>query len=369
MSGLFTHRVNRVWSKTFAGISAAVYFHEWLKFFSEHPGFSFVAYGTGKSQTGEEPPSTWVDWDPTLSGTVPWSDNSWFVVNADKASNELSGSGQNQWQAKFQTTQSTGFDDCNVADTDYDWEGTTYCNCLRASKFSGWDETLLDFAPSGGEAASHNFNIDQGSNDIFGLDIISDDDSIFWRNARVTSSLTTEGPPRSRGGYLGMLIRNNASVNPFLLAAGRNFNEIWNYGYRSVNSCHDNNPGYYSWHSTSVIWDGTTLSYSWPSYSIGRAGNEIRRHRIETFPKTDIARMSWSPGYGEIINWGMRVAQWLPPDDYAIIGQLRFLASIGYQHGHGVRYGDDLEWLQFTYQGDTNTGIGMKWPVGVVNVW
>lgn len=369
MSGDFVHRVNITWTNPWY-ITADICWWEFMQFFYDHPGFSFVAYGEGKTQLGTEPPASWLANTIRVSGSRPWGQNAWFVVQADNASNDLNGGGTNIWQAKFQQAYTVGFDDCNIADINYDWEGTTSCVCVRASAFGGWDESLLDFAPSGGEARSRNFNIYQGSNNVLGLDIIGDDDTIFWRGTAVVSggSLASLGPARSRGGYIGMLLRKNADVNPFLFVAGRIYNETANTGYRSVNWCYDNNNSNYSFRSTYVVWDGMTMSYSWPSYSVGKNGNVVRTHRVETFPVTDISRMSRT-SLGEIINWGMRVAQWYPPDDYEIIGQLRFLGRIGNQYAHGVRYGDNLEWLQFAYLGNTNTGVGMKWPEGIVNVW
>lgn len=364
MGGVFRHRVNRSWNKAFVNISAAVFFWEWLQFFNDHPSFSFIAYGTGKTQSGEVPPAAWLNWDPQTSGTIPWGDNSWFVVNADLSSGALDGSATQQWQAKFQVTSSSGFDDCNVADVDYDWEATTYCCCLRASAYGGWDETTLDFAPTGGQDASNNRNIIQDANNLFGLHIISDDDTIWWRGACVSSSLPVEAVNRSRGGYLGMLNRKDESLeNPFYFMAGRMYNETANAGYRAIIRCD------LTTLSTSVFrrdyaqW-GT--SNSWPSYSL-RNGNKVDLHRGDTWDSTSLQFMPIDP-LGDAVNWAIKIAQWESPH-YDLLGELRMVAKTGFGYDFGVRYGSNNEWLQMGFLGLTNSGIGMKWPEGIVNDW
>jgi hypothetical protein len=362
MSGTLQHRVNKIWNKETVAYPTSVVFWHFLNFFNDHPSFSFVGYGNGKSQAGTTPPSAWFDWDPTVLATSPYSENSWFVINADLASKALDESGDFQWQAKFQLSMGSGFDDCNVADVDYGWEGTVSCVCVRASAMGGWNATTLDFSPTGGEAVSNNLNIFQNVTGIFGLDIIGDNDTIFWRGAACASSLPTNGPFRSRSGYLGMVQRLHSAIEyPFLFVAGRIYDETANGGYRSVNWCYDNNNTYYAWKRGYQYWDGA--SYSWPSYSVWKNGSSCTTQKIDTWGNSTTQSYFTADPLGNPINCAMKISQWKAPNKYGILGELRLVAKIGYQYNHGVRYGDNNEWLQFCLQGQTYSGVGMRWPI------
>ena len=377
MSGDIQYRVNRYFTRkktTYNGICIDALFWEFMQFFADHPGFSFVGYGTGKSQLGEEPPSAWLDFDPYTTDVVPWGGNSWFVVNADLAANELDGSGDQQWQAKFQVSGlGVAFDDCNVANVNYWWEGTANILCCRPSVRGGWDETTLDFSPVGGEDPGYNFVLSYNDGyDVFAIDIIGDNDTVFWRGACCASDIVSQGPPRSRGGYLGLVRRRFVEVDyPFIFAAGRMYDETANAGYRATNHCADVNNTYYAWKREYVIWKGADQVGSggaWPAHSLWIDGSRCYQHQLDTWGKHYYNYFQRDVDDDDI-NYAIKVAQYESPNRYAILGELRLVAKVGQQYDHGVRYGDSNEWLQIAYGALNYSGIGMKWPAGTVNLW
>lgn len=370
MSGTFTHRVNRSWDMSQPNISAGVFFWEWLHYINDHAGMSFIGYGTGKTQSGTTPPASWLDWNPTTTPTPPFSDNSWFVFNADNADPLLDGGGSKQWQAKIQMTLATAFDDCNVADTDYDWEATTYSVVMRASATGGWDSTPLDFAPGGGEEASLNFSLFNGLNKMFVLDIIGDDDTLFWRGSAFITTVSN-APARSRGGYLGMLQRRAGFIsNPFFFTAGRLEDIASGTKYRALNWCYTNNNYQYQWQlGGAEFGDENGNDGKWPSYSLWHDGTAVTNHKHDTWDANNLPRLTPDNVTGEDVVLGIKVAQWKPPVKYTVLGEFRLIAKTAYQFGHSQLFGSNSEWLQFCYEGDANSGIGMMWPQGETPIW
>lgn len=371
MSGLFTPRVNRSWSCATANIASAVFFWEWLRYFESHVGFDFVGYGTDKVQGGTEPPDAWKDWlphEPDLESVpVSMGDNSWFVVEAKNADAMLDGGGSHAWQIKFQYTSSTGFDDCNVADIDYGEETTLNIVAVRANAVGGWNGTSLDFAPVGGEESSDNYLIWNGEDRRFFLDIIGDDDTIFYKGACMEN---TGGPvearARTRGGYFGMLQRRSAAIAvPFFMKIGRLANIAQGTGRDAGNSRYDGN--------SYAEWDGSAYwnrGVKWPSYSLWKDGTRVTKHHHDTWDSFSLPLMCIDPITGDDVVPAMLVAQKENPKKHGIIGEYRFIGATHTKHAQHALFGDDLEWQEIcrdivAYGG----GIAMRWPEGVVPIW
>lgn len=372
MSGTFTHRVNRLWDATVkSDTSVAAFFWEWLKYVQDHIGLSFVGYGTGKTPSGTTPPASWIDnYDPEVD-SIPYGDNSWFVFEADNADVLLNGGGSDPWQCKIQMTTTTGFDDCNVADEDYDQETQTWCVCFRASAASGWDNvTTLDFVPAGGEEVSNNVRAMNGQNVNFILDIVGDDDTLFWDGACFTGALDN-ADVRSRGGYLGMLVRRSSVIDyPFLMTIGRMHDGVAGANDAAINRC--GNSANYQWAKvvgTTVLTPGYCR---WPTYSLWKdktkiEGNAVHAH--DCWYGEDLYRITPDPATGDIVIPACLASQWLAPNKYAILGEFRLIGATAYEFDHGTVVGTNSDWRQFCYSAVTESGMLMKWPSGVSALW
>lgn len=368
MSGLFTHRVNRSWSKATANISAAVFFWEWLKYFESHLGFDFVGYGVGKTQSGTEPPAAWKDWlphEPDLEA-VPGSmgDNSWFVVEAKNADAQLDGGGSHPWQVKFQYTHATGFDDCNVADNDYGVETETYRVAVRFNAMGGWNGTTLDFAPVGGEESSDNMRIWEGQSEMFWLDIIGDDDSIYYKGAGGTSAADAKG--KTRGGYMGMLQRrSSAIVVPFFCKIGSVHNGgNTSTGYRAIQNRATGSIYAFEWQSDGY-WN---KGIYWPSYSLWKDGTRVTNHHADNWDYDSLADVCIHPYTSEDVVPAILVAQKEDPKKHGIIGEYRLLGAAWNKYAQHVTFGENQEWIQVCANPGAG-GIAVRWPEGVVPIW
>jgi len=362
MSGTFTHRVNRGWAKTFPNITAAVFFWEFLKYFDSHAGFVFVGYGTGKTALGTEPPLSWKNWDPTASGTPPMGDNSWFVVEAENSDALLDGGGSNPWQIKLQMTLSTGFDDCNVADVDYGYEGGTYRVCIRSNAMGGWSNTSLNFEPTGGEESSDNYGMMWGQDENYYLDIIGDDDTIFWKGSCFD---TTEYLQQSRGGYVGMLRRRSSSIaNPFFMKIGQVQDSGSGANNLALNGRNTTNANF-EW-AADGYWN---YGVRWSSYSVWSDGARVTSHHQDCWDIDSLPDVTWDPANSEDIVPAMLVSQEQLPDKHAVIGEYRLIGATFTRYSQHTVFGTSLEWIEICYQPETYGGIAMRWPVGVVPIW
>lgn len=369
MSGTFQSRVNRYWDASTLAIAPAVFFWEWLSFVNDHPGMSFVGYGTGKTPSGTTPPAEWFNWDPETTPSPPMGSNSWFVFQADNADALLDGGGSNPWQVKIQMTLSSGFDDCNVADTSYGEEGQTYVVCIRVSPGAGWDNvTALDFSPVGGEAVSDNFNIFQESSDgKFVIDFVGDDDTLLWKGACFDGTMAAEAKMRSRGGYLGMLQRrSSAIVNPFLLTAGRIYDTTAMSGRDAIISC--NTTSSYQFSPTSSLFGNGTR---WPSFSLWDDSSiAVEIHQHDLWDNETKNRVAIDRSTGETVVLGILVGQFEEANNrMAIIGEYRYLGATAYDYAQHAVVGDDENWIQIAYDVPTYPGVLMRWPAGTVPIW
>lgn len=372
MSGAFQHRVNRLWdSGDQANMTVPAFFWEWLNFVSDNASFSFVSYGTGKSVSGVTPPASWIStFNPTTDAN-PYGDNSWFVFEATNADHELNGSGTDPWQAKIQLTTTTGFDDCNSADVDYNNETETWCVCIRCSAAAGWDDTAIDFTPSGGEDISNNVKMVAAQDTHYVLDIIADNDTVFWDGAAYTGSLSNAAA-RSRGGYIGLLTRRSSVISyPFIMTIG----QLWDNtevatSEGAINKCaHDDDC---QWGKVTGTTSLTPGLFQWPTYSLWSDGSKIEGaqvHAHDCWHPSDMQKITTDPATGEIVIPSCLVAQWKEPNKYAIMGELRLIGTTGDDWTHGTVVGTDGDWRQFCYNSFTDTGMLMRWPVGVSASW
>jgi len=358
MSGSFFGYTSRYWDATLrANMSPAVFFLEWMLAVDSHVGLKWDGYGTGKSQLGVAPPIAWLTWNPALSDP-PWADNSWVVFTATNASPALDGSGGQAWQCKLQVTLSTGFDDCNVADTDYGKEATTYIVCGRVSARGGWSSVTLDFT----HAASNNYTWfggtdASGKNPSFYLNVIGDDDTLAWDGAAFSSPADIQD--RTRGGYLGMLRRRTDAITyPFLYSVGRiaNIATMAGGGERGVCGRNRGSADAFQWTEN--------LAPAWPSYSLFSDGTAVTTHRHDT-----CYNYLWFTAFiptGEDILYAIPIAQYQAPNSYGIIGEMRFIAVCSPTWAYHEVRGVDPQWTEIAAQ---NRGIAMRWPTGVVPVW
>jgi len=372
MSGTFTHRVNRLWDASVqANMSVPAFFWEWLNYVKNHLGLNFVAYGVGKTQTGVTPPASWIDdFDPETDPN-PYTDNSWFVFEATNADNLLDGGGSNPWQCKIQMTTSTGFDDCNVADIDYDEETQTWCVCMRSSCCGGWvGSGTLDFQPSGGEEISNNVRIFYGQNVSYILDIIGDDDTLFWDGAAFTGSLSN-ADARTRGGYLGMIVRRSSVIDyPFLMTVGRISDAVAGAEDLAINRC--SSSANHQWQKVAGTTALTPGYCRWMTYTLWKDGTKIEGHNVhahDCWHPADMNKITPDPATGDIVIPACLVSQWVDPDKYAIIGELRLIGTTGYEFDHGVVVGTNADWRQFCYNATVDSGMLMMWPAGVTALW
>lgn len=357
MSGTFQYRVNRVWPKSQANISAAVFFWELLKFVEAHSGLDFVAYGTGKVQTGTTPPVGWTGWDPAV-GAVPWGDNSWFVFQATNADALLNGGGLNPWQCKAQVTLATGFDDCNVANTAYGQEGQTYICCLRSSALAGWNGTTLDFPAT----ADENRAAFQGQDENFNVDFVGDDDTILWRGCAY--DIGDDKYVQSRMGYVGMLQRRGTTITqPFFSMIGRLFDGASTLENATVQRFTSTYTGF-------MVYN-TVLPY--PCYSLWKDGTTrvqgTQTHKADPWHLNSLNKFRfWKPTTEDLFPQ-ILLAQYSGALYYAILGEFRFLWSCGTDKGEGLVIGTDPQYLQVCNDSTAQGGILMKWPAGVSPVW
>jgi hypothetical protein len=361
MSGVMQFRVNKVWEDSVQNsIGIARFFAEMLAFFADHLEFDIISYGTGKSETGTSTPTSWKTWaDSDGSGTVPFSDNSWFVVEAQNASASLNGDGSRQWQAKFQFTSTTGFDDCNYADVEYGsgTEGTYHRLMVRFSPDGGWVAgTTLDFTSV---TASDNLQIaDADFNDSrvdFGLHMIGDDDTIIWVAQLMTYGGTLPTYSLQRFGYLGETVRRNSNhTKPELAIVGT---AIYNAGYVLGRE----------WDEPSTrIFNSPQQGSNIPSFSLDSDGNVVDKHMFwcghnTTGADSDILFTGADdPWTSETEYIGILVRH----DDgehNSIIGQLRIIEIADSYKSEGNLWGDGTR-LSVGYQTSTKGGLAVPWP-------
>lgn len=369
MSGDLIYRVNTLcpsynssdWADD---ITPAIIFAEFLTFINSHPNFDFAGYGTGASQTGTTPPSSWWTWDYRV-GSVPFGDNSWFVINATKASKDMDGSGDYQWQAKFQVTLSSGFDDCSGSD--YSFEGNTYTICCRSSADGGWNSGTCDFAPTSGADISDNYRVEYGANYDLAIDIVGNNDTIFWRGMGLENDFDLD---YCRQGYLGIINRRTGVDKPFFMMVGAISEDYGGDGTDIARNAAYETVAGYNWRPE--------RTFDWPTYSIGPDGTtKITSHwKGSQYSWTYGTRSSPYQYGGYNLFWRVPIQEYQGTDYYNYLGELDLVIqtdnTIGESVVLNVSSSDENEsgcYLQFCARGGDWAGMAMKYPAGVNNLW
>lgn len=370
MSGILQYRVNRGWDSTIqTNVTPARFFWDWLHFINDHSGYQIVEVGTGTTSHGVVAPAQWLAWDGTTDPTTltpPMTNNSWFVFRALYADALLNGGGTMQWEAKIQMTLGSAYAD--PSGTDYGFNGVTYHVILRTCPAAGWTGTpTWDFAPGGGQEASRDlrlmgYTISQANTD-YNLDIVGDDDTIWWRGVSGNYPVSNKSHA-ARGGYLGMISRRNSDITwPFIALIG------------PVHSGTNGSSGgdmLLSRHSAFTdygVFNYKREDLQWPSYSMGHDDTRVETHRADVWSLNAISYMNPFHYTGEGVYPRMTLMQFEQPDQYAIIGEFRGYVTTPTSIGFGVVFGANSDLIQTGAYGDTYGGIAMPWPSGVAPIW
>lgn len=369
MSGSIQYRVNRTWDSTTNPTAAAArFFWDWLHFINDHTGLTIVEVGTGTTSHGTSVPSEWLSWngsdDPTTLVPIALDSNSWIVFRAVNADPLLNGGGTMPWEAKLQMTMGTAYDD--PSGVNYGLDGQTHQVILRASAAGGWSGTpTWDFAA--GQEASEDIRVfgytgSQAGKD-YNLDIVSDDDTIWWRGAAGDFPTDTK-EDRARGGYLGMIARRNSDISyPFFAMANPLNDEINN---QSIDT------RVWSRHSASTeygVWNykyGNLVAYT---YTVGHDGTRVTTHRVDPWHINAITYMNPYHYSNDIVVPRMLLLEYGSPTYYGIVGELRGLVVTPSTIGFSVVFGDGSDLLQSGAYPASYGGVGMPWPASISPVW
>jgi hypothetical protein len=371
MGGVMRYRVNRNWNDPDnANKAPKRFFWELLSFFYDHPNYSIVAYGdlsapdTGRELGTAWPDGTggeadWLSWPaPASEPTIP--ENGWFVIQADLASPVLDGAGSMQWQAKFQYTLSTGFDD--PSGVDYNLETDTEIVAVRFSIDGGWNHAAFDFSDVATVPASTNAEAFYEDGINFGVHILGDADTVWWVGAGSGSGLPLED--RTRGGYLGLVRRRSAAISyPCLMMVGRvsQYNE--GSGQQNILSRRTTNSNY--------LFNTIPAYVTWWSYLVGHDDGVIEgadkwlAFTWGSFHQTQ-PDDHWTD---EFLIKSIPLRLHTGPDYYSKYGELRFLGCCNDQHGLWEICGDDGDYMQIASDAATYGGITMPWPAGTLPAW
>jgi len=341
MGGTFDYRVNETWlNSTLPSNSCFRFFWHLLNYFIDHPDYSIVQYGTETTPGGTGDPTGWTSWPPAFS------DNAWFVVQADLSSELLDGSGSRQWQCKFQIFNSSsggGFDDCSGQD--YGEEGSYELICKRFSSGGGWNTGTLDFSDTT-EPVEDNINIFSENDLNWKSHIIGDGDTtiIYGQNEDYATGRTI---------YLGQTVRSHAEITkPELSFAGRINSLSAGPDYRMITS--KNSLSGYSAFSY-------TVSCGWPSISVASDGTTaINAHEYDAGDEDFMVGLSANHWTGDDNLIGILVRENQSPN-YGLLGQLRLIRAVNETAGEGVLLGSN-NWIQLASDSGSYGGIALKWP-------
>jgi hypothetical protein len=363
MSGIFRSRINRIWRNSDqANIAPFRFFYELAKFVSDHTGMSWVGYGTAGVQSGTSVPSAWLDWD-TVTDPSPYSDQAWFVFQADNASELLDGSGSYQWQCKVQVVNTSGV---NFVDPGAGGGlvGEDQLVALRFSPKGGWSSGSLDFAPAGGEDVSDNYACFYEDGIDFSVHFFGDDDTILFAGMGHASGYWT-----MRSSYIGMIISRDPNIDdPCFFMVGRISDDSASTGRRAVLRKATTTSSQFYWQYTAA-----TPSAGWPAFSIARDGTSgLTDYKINVWGRfwcVAAGTYEYSTPAKDIV-YSMMVAQWETPNHYSIIGELRYMYCCSSAHSQGVLLGNN-EYIQLseTTYSTSYGGIAFKWPSNEVPVF
>jgi hypothetical protein len=279
----------------------------------------------------------------------------------------MDGSGDYQWQAKFQVTLSSAFDDCSGSD--YGFEGDTYTLCCRSSADGGWNSGTCDFSPSSGADASDNVRVYYGQDNDLLFDIVGDDDTLFWRGMATQDDWGTND--YCREGYLGIYRRRSSDIGkPFFMMIGAIAHASSSSDGSDIarNATNETTTGY-NWRPE--------RAFDWPSYSLGSDGlTKITDH-------WKASRYAWTYWrsteyrYGDFkLFWRIPIREYVNPYDYNYLGELNLLVQTDQTIGKSVVVDiDDSDeeetgcYLQFCASVGPWAGMAMKYPANVNNIW
>lgn len=354
MSGAIVHSVNNLWSTASqANVSPAVFFHMWLEYLDSHTGLDVVDAGVGASSLGPGIPAGWLSWTRLVA--VPWADNAWVVVRATNADALLNGGGSNPWHVKIQYTSATAYAD--PSGTNYGKNGATQSVVMRANAKGTWvSSPTFDFS-TGGAPTGQDMAIYFGQNECIRLDIYGDDDTIIWRDTAfdLADGIDVQYD-QLKSGYLGMFVRRSTDVvEPFFAWMGR---------------CYDGTgAGEDAKGSRSAAWLSDTVLY-WPSYSISRDGTtRVTAHSLLVWDNSYMSQIWQYAWDSDILMPALVLTQYQSPDNYANLGELRWLFPTSNLIGRGVVFGTLSDYLNMEDESATRGGFAMAWPAGVTPDW
>lgn len=372
MSGSIQYRVNRQWDSTInATAAAARFFWEWLHFVNDHTGLAIVEVGTGTTSHGAVIPLEWLAWngsdDPTTLAPIALNSNSWIVFRAIYAEPLLNGGGTTPWEAKIQMTLGTAYAD--PSGTDYGLNGQTHQVILRASAAAGWTgNPTWDFVPGGGQEASEDIRIfgyttSQAGKD-YNLDIVADDDTVWWRGAAGEWPGDTK-EDRSRGGYLGMIARRNSDITWPFYAMANPLNDIANSG-----SIDTREWGRHSEFSDYGLFNYKDENLNAYTYSVAYDNTRVTSHRADPWHLNAISYMNPYHYTPDNILPQMLLLQYDTGNGYfGIIGEMRGLVVTPPSIGFSVVFGANDDYIQSGARAASYGGIGMPWPTGISPIW
>jgi hypothetical protein len=366
MSGLYVSRINRIWqNSTQANVAPFRFFYEFLNFVNDHTGMSFQGYGTGTSQSGITPPTSWITWDGISS--PPYSNQSWFVFQATNASTLLNGNGNYAWEAKIQVVNDSGVNFSDCSGINYGLTTEDQLVAIRCSPHGGWaGPTTLDFQPSDSADISDNYAMYYEDGIDFAVHFFGDDDTLHWEGigGSGVSYLSI------RGGYIGMLTsRDDETDEPFFFSIGRINDDGQSTGRRAIFAKGTTT-------STQFYTQAVRASpaQGWPAFMIGRDTTtgltDYKFGQYGLYWTNACGKYEYSTPNEDIL-WTIRVASWQSPDNYQILGALRFIYAIGGSYGEGVVFGTDSDYIQLADSANAAAygGIAVKWPAGEAPAW
>jgi hypothetical protein len=357
MSGQFQYRVNRVWRNSDQGnVAPFRFFYELISFIDSHSGMSWVAYGTGASQTGISVPASWLSWS-TVTDPPPYSDQDWCVFQADNASELLDGSGSYQWQCKIQVvnTASTLFQDPSGGS--YGLTTEDQLVALRFSPGGGWNSGTLDFSPSGGKDVSDNYACFYEDGIDFSVHFFGDDDVIYFAGMGSATNYLS-----MRGSYMGMIISRDPHIDdPCFFMVGRISDDSPNSGRRAILAKGTTTSYQFYWQ-----YSVATAAAGWPAFSIARDGTSgLTDYKIDPWGRfwaVAASSFEYTTPASDLV-YSIAVAQWETPNHYSIIGELLHIYCSSGSHGQGTLLGNS-GYIQMSEGGLSTSygGIALKRP-------
>ena len=206
--------------------------------------------------------------------------------------------------------------------------------------------------------------IDENFDGKFFLDIIGDDDTIWWKGSCYIDPVSNAAR-RARGGHIGLLTRRSSDVTyPFLLMSSSLIDNSSSGNYYPVFYCNSNgmfNP---------PTQEFGAINYQ-PSYSLWKDGTQVKNHIHDSYDTTTLPRIVRDVVTNGIVVLGILVGQHEPDNGRAaLMGEYRLVGATGFEFGQNSLVGDNLDWIQAGWDSSgAYPGILMRWPAGVAPIW